>query len=65
MIPTLPTKAYLPRKVVAQAVGGRRLLERLEREGKLTRCYPCGLRHARYRYAEVKRLLDELMGAVC
>ncbi len=65
MIPALPTKAYLPRKVVTQAVGGRRILERLEREGRLVRHYPCGLRHARYKYAEVKRLLDDLMGAPC
>jgi len=58
--PALPLKVNLPRKVVALAVGGRRTLERLEREGRLVRTFPGGLRHARYRYVEVKRVLDDL-----
>jgi len=58
----LPLKAYLPRKVVADVLGGRRTLERIERSGRLVRHYPCGLRHARYKYAEVKRVLDDLFG---
>ncbi len=62
---TLPLKAYLPRKVVSQALGGRRALERIERGGQLTRHYPAGLRHARYKYADVKRVLDDLMGGNC
>jgi len=61
----LPAKTFLPRKPVLLAVGGRRMLERLERTGRLVRHYPCGLRHARYLYSEVKRHLDDLRGESC
>lgn len=60
----LPNKVFLPRAVVVAAVGGWRVLARLEAEGRLTRHYPAGMKRARYKRAEVQRLLDDLFGRV-
>jgi hypothetical protein len=58
----LPQKIYLTRAEVREAVGGRRQLEHLERESRLTRTYPAGLKRARYLRAQVKQVLDGLGG---
>lgn len=59
-MPEIPFKKWLPRKVVANAVGGRRELERHEADGALTRHYPCGLTRARYLRTELMPLLDAM-----
>jgi hypothetical protein len=62
-MPKLPEKIYLKRSDVLTVVGGRRQLERLEREGVLRRIYLTGYVYAHYLRAEVKRVLDDLAGA--
>lgn len=54
------TRIYLPRKEVLALVGGRRQLEKLERGRELRRCYPAGLKQARYLAHDVKLILDRL-----
>jgi hypothetical protein len=61
---TLPPKVFLPRSAVIAALGDWRTLARMEREGRLTRHYPAGMKRARYKRAEVIRLLDDLAGRV-
>ena len=56
-------REFLPRKAVMTAVGGRRRLQHLEHEGRLTRYYPLGLKRARYRRTELQRVLDDLSPA--
>lgn len=56
----LPQKIWLTRKEVISAVGGREQLRHLEQAGRLQRAHPGGLVHARYTYAQVKRVLDDL-----
>jgi hypothetical protein len=56
----IPLRKYLPRKVVLQAVGGRRALERHEGEGALRRYYPCRMKQARYLRSELVALLTTL-----
>lgn len=60
----IPLKKYLPRAVVASAVGGRRELARHEAEGALRRYYPCQMKRARYLRAEVVVLLRSLQPEV-
>lgn len=62
-LPALPSKLLLTRSEVEAAVGGRRIREQLEREKRLTRGYYGGLKHARYRLAQVKQVLDDLGGS--
>jgi len=56
-MPNLPNKVWLSRKNVIAAVGNWRRLKALEASRNLTRHYPCGLKHARYRRDEVARLV--------
>lgn len=62
-MPEIPYKKYLPRDVVLNAVGGRRELERHEREGALKRRYPAGMHRARYLRTELMSLLEALRPA--
>lgn len=51
-------KFYLTRKDVLNLIGGRAQLRHLEREQRLRRYYPAGLKHARYLAREVKLVID-------
>ena len=55
---TIPNKIYLTRGDVAPLVGGRRQLEKLEKQKRLTRVFIAGYTWAHYAREEVKRLLD-------
>ena len=59
-MPELPNKIYLSRSDVARALGGRRQLEAVERQGLLARHYPAGYVRARYVRGEVKKVIDAL-----
>lgn len=59
-MPELPDKIYLSRSEVARVLGGRRQLERIERQGLLSRYYPAGYVRARYIRGEVKKVIDAL-----
>lgn len=56
-------REYISRKTVLVAVGGWRRLKHLESTGQLVRHYPLGIKHARYRRAELQRVLDALPAA--
>lgn len=58
----LPEQIYLSRQTVLAAVGGRRQLERLESQKRITRHHLPGYTRARYLRAEIKRVLDDLGG---
>jgi hypothetical protein len=57
--PQLPNKRWLTRAMVIEFCGSWRELVRLEHEGKLTRVYPGGIKHARYVRAEVLAAVEE------
>lgn len=57
---TIPAKVYLSRKDVLALVGGRAQLQALEAAGKLQRHRLPGYTRARYLFAEIKRVLDDL-----
>lgn len=55
----LPNKRWLTRAMVIEFCGSWRELERLEREGKLKREYPGGIKHARYVRAQVLAAVND------
>lgn len=59
---TLPEKAYLKRKVVLNAVGGRAELEKHEHAGDLQRIYLRGYKCAHYHRAQVLTVLKKIHG---
>jgi hypothetical protein len=55
----LPNKRWLSRAMVIEYLGSWRELQRLEREGKLKREFPGGIKHARYVRANVLACVEE------